>query len=145
MAVNNHSLTEKIRKAADYFDKLRNSVWVLSETEKMEASKYYLWLNSDNRVEVNDGKMIEAAGWAAAVFNDPYVREDIRKKFEHTKYAAVFDGTASEQVSRMCAKYASGERKFDQYALESAHKLCLFLIDYVEKLEKEKPIIKLNK
>jgi hypothetical protein len=144
MAVNNHLLTERVRKAADYFDKLRNSVEVLTEAEKMDASKYYRWLNKDKRVVADEGEMMEAAAWAALIFNDSSKREEIREKLGYTKYAsgtAVFDGTASKEVTDMCAKYASGERKFDQYEIENAHRLCLFLVDYIERLEKEKPII----
>jgi len=140
MAVSNHLLTERVRKAADYFLKLSNSVETLSEQDAMFASKYYAYLNTDHRVNVNEGEMMEAAAWAASVFNNPSKREEIRKKLGYTKYAAIFDGTSVKEVSRMCAEYASGERKFDGYTLENAHRLCLFLVDYIEKLEKEKPI-----
>jgi hypothetical protein len=114
MAVNNFTLKQKVRKAAEYFGRLEGSGG-----------------------EVDDGEMVALAAYAASVFSEPADRKRICEKLGWNRFTSIADGTSVNDVICMVGIYAGGEKKIDAYAAENARRLCESLVEYVEILEKE--------
>jgi hypothetical protein len=125
MAVNDEYLTERVRKAGTYFFELETKLRGKGIEE----------------VEVNDGKMIEAAGYAASVFADGFgkkVGKKLQKEgFKDFDLGSIIEGYTPTRLGAMCQSFNEGNRKFSLTWIHEARIACAALVNYTDILEKE--------
>ena len=128
MAVNDKNITEKVRKAAEYF----------ADLEKKAANQGMDFCS--NNIKINDdkiGEMIVTAAYAASIFEET-VRFSICNTLRENKIQVdhnVETGWSSIQVREMCHLLAENQRKFTRYHMECARDVCRALLSYVQLLE----------
>jgi len=126
MALNDKERTQKVAKAWHYFQKLEDDNRQLAGTDL---------------IKVDDSEMINAASWAMSYFTGLFDSYDEMEKIRKSKISFPTQNMpkfiAENTVDSMVFGYASGERKFPKYAVKEAKKLCRFLTEYIEILEKE--------
>jgi len=128
MAVNDKMLTVDVKKAAGYFRKL-----------ELKAAEEGLDLFA-NRIEVDDGKMVLAAGYAAPNFQKSSLTDMRCGNLREAGVPVdpnVQSGVASSVVETMCKFYAEGVRKFNRQVLMYAAGVCSALANYVDLLERD--------
>ncbi len=129
MAVNDKNLTERVRRAGIYFGELGKKL----DTE--------LCRKGIKEIEVNDGKMIEAAGYVASVFADGFGKK-VGKKLQEEGIRkdlleSLIEGYTPIRLGHMCQSFYQGNRKFSSTWLNEARIACTALVRYTEILEKE--------
>lgn len=129
MAVNDEALTEKIKKAADYFAELEKECLKNSKDVNAHAS------------EVN-GEQLLCASFAASVFDNVYIHGPIRKELEEkigVDELSVTSDMSGGVVRDVCGRYTKGNKKISAYEAKHAAIICSALLSYVEISEKTTP------
>ena len=122
MAVNDRNLTESVRKARTYFREL--------ETELLKKKT--------EEIEVKDGEMVSAAGYAASALADGFGKT-VGKRLQEKdlKFESLIEGYTPTRVGAMCQEYHKGQRMFGLTWISEARIACEALVNHTEILEME--------